>query len=65
MIAAGRSREVSEIRQTFKISDDYLDNLKFNECLPAELAHGVLRDRMLRDEEIESTINREVVEVVV
>jgi ATP-dependent Lhr-like helicase len=65
MVAAGRSREVSQIRETFKISDDYLDNLKFNECLPAELAHGVLRDRMLRDEEIESTINREVVEVVV
>ncbi|MDF1714235.1 MAG: helicase-related protein, partial [Akkermansiaceae bacterium] len=64
MIDAARSREVSEIREAFKISDDYLDNLKFNECLPTELAHGVLRDRMLRDDEIESTIARDVVEVV-
>ena|GEM_PF-4231706 len=62
MIEAGRSQGVGEIREAFKISDDYLDNLKFNECLPIELAHGVLRDRMLRDDEIESAIRREVVD---
>jgi ATP-dependent Lhr-like helicase len=59
-----KSRETEEIRDCFNVSDDYLDNLKFNECLPGDIAQVILRDRLLKGEEIEATTAREVVEVV-
>jgi hypothetical protein len=42
----------------------YLDNLKFNECLPGDIAQSILRDRLLKEEEIAATTAREVVVVV-
>lgn len=63
MVEAARSMDVPQIRSCFKVAEDYLDNLKFNECLPSGLAQEILRDRLLSDEEIEATIAREVVEV--
>lgn len=57
------SLEAAEIRNNFKIADEYLDNLKFNECLPADLAHEILRERMIRIEELKATLGRDVVAV--
>jgi ATP-dependent Lhr-like helicase len=59
-----KSRDAREIRDCFKVSDDYLDNLKFNECLPGDISQSILRDRLLKGEEIEVTTAREVVGVV-
>jgi ATP-dependent helicase Lhr and Lhr-like helicase len=64
MVEAAQSRQVREITECFKVAEDYLDNLKFNECLPGDLAQAILRDRLLREEEISATMAREVVEVV-
>jgi ATP-dependent Lhr-like helicase len=64
MVDAVKSRETEEIRDCFKVSEDYLDNLKFNECLPGDLAQAILRDRLLKGEEIEATTARNVIEVV-
>jgi ATP-dependent Lhr-like helicase len=63
MIEVVKSREVEDIRECFKVSEDYLDNLKFNECLPGDISRSILRDRLLREQEIEATIAREVVVV--
>lgn len=64
MVEAVQSRQAREIRECFKVAEDYLDNLKFNECLPGDLAQTILRDRLLKEEEIAATTAREVVEVV-
>lgn len=64
MIEAVQSRQAREIRECFKVAEDYLDNLKFNECLPGDLAQAILRDRLLREEEISATVAQEVVDVV-
>jgi hypothetical protein len=42
-----QSREAEEIRELFKVSEDYLDNLKFNECLPADIAQSTLDPRSM------------------
>ena len=44
---------------------EFLDNLKFNECLPTDLAHEILRERLVNVEEIQATVSREVVEVAI
>lgn len=59
-----QSRDAIEIRECFQIADEFLDNLKFNECLPTDLSHEILRERMLRLGEIEEAISVDVVEVV-
>jgi len=64
MIEVVKSREVEDIRECFKVSEDYLDNLKFNECLPGDIAQSILRDRLLKEEEIEATAAREIIVVV-
>jgi ATP-dependent helicase Lhr and Lhr-like helicase len=51
----------SAIRDAFRVSDDYLEKLKFSECLPADRAREIVRERMLRVEEIDATIGRDVV----
>jgi ATP-dependent Lhr-like helicase len=63
MVELVKSQDAEEIRQCFKVSGDYLDNLKFNECLPGDIAQVILRDRLLKEQEIEATTAREVVEV--
>ena len=64
IVDAVKSRETEEIRDCFKVSEDYLDNLKFNECLPGDIAQSILRDRLLKGEEIEATTARDVIEIV-
>jgi hypothetical protein len=64
MVDAVKSRETEEIRDCFKVSEDYLDNLKFNECLPGDIAQAILRDRLLKGQEIEATTARDVIEIV-
>lgn len=58
-----KSREAEDIRDCFKVSEDYLDNLKFNECLPGGLAQAILRDRLLKEEEISATTARQVITI--
>lgn len=60
-----QSRDAAEIRDCFQIADEFLDNLKFNECLPSELSHEILRGRMLRLDEIEEATSGDVLEVIV
>ncbi len=60
-----RSKEAAAIRASFRIADEFLDNLKFNECLPTELSHAILRERLLSLDELEATGGSEVVEVIV
>lgn len=59
-----RSREAIEVRSSFQIADEFLDNLKFNECLPTELAHDILRERLLSLDELGAAGGSEVVEVI-
>lgn len=63
MVEAVKSRQAPEIQDTFKVAEDYLENLKFNECLPGDIAQSILRGRLLKEEEIEATLARDVVEV--
>jgi len=63
MVEAVQSRQANEIRDNFKVAEDYLENLKFNECLPGDIAQSILRDRLLKEEEIGATLARDVVEV--
>lgn len=65
IVEAVRSSEIAQLRSTFTIADEFLDKLKFNECLPDELAEEILKDRLLNLEEIELSVKRSVVEVVV
>lgn len=64
MVEAVQSKEAIEVRSSFQIADEFLDNLKFNECLPADLAHEILRERLVNLEDIQATVSRAVVEVV-
>jgi ATP-dependent helicase Lhr and Lhr-like helicase len=64
IVDAVKSRETEEIRDCFKVSEDYLDNLKFNECLPGDIAQSILRDRLLKGQEIEATAAQDVIEIV-
>jgi hypothetical protein len=50
------------ISSCFVIVDDYLENLKFRDCLPADLAMKILRIRLLRVGDIENTLARDVIE---
>lgn len=63
IVEAVQSRQAQEIRDSFKVAEDYLENLKFNECLPGDIAQSILRDRLLKEEEIGATLARDVAEV--
>jgi ATP-dependent Lhr-like helicase len=64
VIDAVKSQTAEDIIECFNVSEDYLDNLKFNECLPEDIAQAILRARLLKVHEIEATKEREVVVVV-
>jgi ATP-dependent Lhr-like helicase len=57
------SRSAGEIRDCFQISEEFLEKLKFNECLPETLAHDLLRQRLLDLDEIEQTTSSDVEKV--
>lgn len=65
MVEAACSMDVGNIRSCFRVSDDYLENLKFSECLPVDLARRILRNRLLPDGEIKAAITGDVVHVSV
>lgn len=58
-----RLQTESEIRESFKIADAYLDKLKFSECLPTGVAHEIVRERLFRPDEIESSIQRPLISI--
>ena len=58
-----RAMTVDEIIQTFIVSDEFIEKLKFSECLPNRIIHALLRGRMLASEDIEATVDRDVVVV--
>ncbi len=62
---AVRATGIVAIRSTFEISVEFLEKLKFNECLPAELAGEILKDRLINLAQIQSVLEASVVEVVV
>lgn len=53
------------VHACFQITEDYLNNLKFGECLPKALACEILRDRMFFPEATKATITNNIVEVVI
>jgi ATP-dependent Lhr-like helicase len=55
--------DVSHIRTCFNIGKDFLDKLKFNECLPDKISQEILRRRLFCDEEVKKTITRRVVRI--
>jgi len=59
-----RAKDALEIYRSFKVSEEFLDNLKFNECLPVGVGHDILRKRLLQVEAVEAVINGAVVEVI-
>ena len=58
-----RSQSGSEIRASFEIAQDYLEKLKFSECLPAEMARQIVRDRLFRLEDIEPVLHAPLIDV--
>jgi hypothetical protein len=64
-ILAGLRQMSSEaLVACFVIVGYYLENLKFRDCLPAGLAMEILRTRLLRVGDIESTLARDVIEAL-
>jgi ATP-dependent Lhr-like helicase len=54
-------REISQfnfetVRSAFRIQEDYLKQLKFNECLPQSCAKEIVRDRLLQRGYLETTL---------
>ncbi len=58
-----RSQCGSEIRASFKIAEDYVKKVKFSECLPAETAREIVRDRLVGVEDIESVLRKPVINI--
>lgn len=58
-----RSQSGSEICASFEIAQDYLEKLKFSECLPAEMARQIVRDRLFRLEDIEPALHAPLIDV--
>lgn len=47
--------EATEVRGAFLIADEFLENLKFNGCIPTELSREVLRERLLSLNDLSAT----------
>jgi hypothetical protein len=61
---AVRSMEIATIRSIFEIFQEFLDKLKFNECLPNDLAEENLKARLLNVQDVQRSLSQSVVEVV-
>jgi NH3-dependent NAD+ synthetase len=61
---AVRSMEIATIRSIFEIFPEFLDKLKFNECLPNDLAEENLKARLLNVQDVQRSLSQSVVEVV-
>jgi ATP-dependent Lhr-like helicase len=55
-----KSADVETIYSGFTIGDDFIENLKFSECLPLHLAHELIRERLLRIEDLAEVMTRDV-----
>lgn len=62
----GSLRQMSSegLSACFIIVDDYLENLKFRDCLPADLAMEILRTRLLSTDDIANTLGRDVIGIL-
>ena len=52
------SLTAAKIRDVFRIPQDYIDQLKFNECLPTGLAEEVMKNRLLRPDSLDVLLKR-------
>ena len=59
-----RQKTADEIVSSFIISDEFMEKLKFYECLPKPMVQELLRGRMLNHEEIQAAIGKNVAVVV-
>ena len=50
-----------EIAASFIVSDEFMEKLKFNECLPKLMVQELLRARLLNQENIQATVGRAIV----
>lgn len=55
-----KAKTALEIRGHFNVAEEFLDNLKFNECLPSDLAEEILKARLLDLDELKKSLSREV-----
>lgn len=55
-----QSADAEEIYSGFMIVDDFIENLKFNECLPSYLTHALIRERLLNIEDVNEVMTRDV-----
>jgi hypothetical protein len=58
-----RQMTADEIVGSFIVSDEFMEKLKFYECLPRPMVQKLLRGRMLSREDIQATLGRNVVAV--
>lgn len=55
-----RNLTADEIAASFIVSDEFMEKLKFNECLPKLMVRELLRARLLNQEDIQATLGRNV-----
>ena len=55
-----RQKTVDEVVSSFIVSDEFMEKLKFSECLPKRMVQELLRGRMLHQEDIQETLGRNV-----
>jgi hypothetical protein len=58
-----RQKTVDEIVSSFIVSDEFMEKLKFSECLPKRMVQELLRGRMLHQKDIQETLGRHIVVV--
>jgi hypothetical protein len=59
-----RQKMADEIVSSFIVSDEFMEKLKFSECLPKRMVRELLRQRMLNLDDIRQTLERNVAVVV-
>ena len=52
------------LQEAFRITDDFLDKLKFSECLPREIALRIVRERTVSCKAVELTLEQQVTVMV-
>jgi ATP-dependent Lhr-like helicase len=60
LVGRVRSMSADQVIRSFVVSEEFLENLKFSECLPRPLAEALLRTRMLSVKVIQAVLGRGV-----